>query len=124
VVTTQDPNSRAYQEWLSHDGYKAGDIVYDWSNGPGLRRDLNGVHRLDVNLKTPQHLLAAFTQLAEIDIEAEKYGYGSGKLGPTMRFALSVMSIYVGILKLYFLHVMALSLLRHRAGSAVPTVDG
>ena len=82
------------------------DTVYDWSNGTGVRKDAFGVEKIDESIKTPQQFLNHMALLTRLDFEAERYGYGSGKVGPTMDFALAVMYAYFIVVGTYFLHVM------------------
>lgn len=98
------------------------DTVYEWSRGVSAAPNITGVHRPDDGSKTPQQLLDGFHQLTVFDFEVERYGYGSGKVGSTMRFAYSVMFIYFAIVGGYFLYIMMASFLRR--GKTVPTVRG
>ncbi|GAB1318978.1 hypothetical protein MFIFM68171_09188 [Madurella fahalii] len=100
----------------------AADTVYEWPNGRDAAPNITGAHRVGDGSKMPQQLLDGFHQLTIFDFEAEKYGYGSGKVGSTTRFAYSVMFIYFALVGGYFLYVMVISLLCR--GKPVPTVRG
>ncbi|KAK4031215.1 hypothetical protein C8A01DRAFT_42302 [Parachaetomium inaequale] len=58
--------------------------------------------------------------LTRFKFEVEKYGYGSGKVGPTLNFALAVIYIYLIVVGSYFLYAMVVSKLWLK--SDVPTV--
>ncbi|KXX77930.1 hypothetical protein MMYC01_205915 [Madurella mycetomatis] len=86
--------------------------VYEWSRDGDAAPNITGVHRLD-----------DFHQLTVFDFEVEKYGYGSGKVGSTMRFAYSVMFVYFAIVDRYLLHIMVISFLR-RERQFLPSAVG
>jgi hypothetical protein len=64
--------------------------------------------------------LDRLSTLIRFKFEAEKYGYGSGKVGPTLNFALSVIYIYLTVVGSYLLYAMVLSKLWLK--SDIPTV--
>lgn len=96
----------------------------DWSNGTAVDTGADPLgNKLlpDEQARTPQELLEGLqTQLTRFDFEAERYGYGSGKVGPSMDFALAVVYIYLIIVGAYFLHVMVVSRLWRKQD--VPTI--
>jgi hypothetical protein len=74
------------------------------------------------NVSTPQEFVNALGTLTHFTFEAERYGYGSGKIGPTLTFALSVIYAYIIIVLAYFLYTAVLSRLLRRK-SDVTTIS-
>ncbi|KAK4248146.1 hypothetical protein C7999DRAFT_31461 [Corynascus novoguineensis] len=87
------------------------DVVYDWSNGT-LRID--GFESEDQSIKSPQEFLDHLAPMTRIDLEATRYGWGSGKVGWTMSFALAIMYAYFAIIATYFIYAALWPRLRHK----------
>lgn len=92
-------------------GLEAHQFLFDWSgagtgfasssvptNGIALAR---GERNGGITQEAVMEALARGT--TQFVFEAERFGYGSGKPGPTVDFALCVMYIYLGIVAVYFL---------------------
>ncbi|KAK4107692.1 hypothetical protein N656DRAFT_719508 [Canariomyces notabilis] len=101
-----------------------GDLVYWWKNGtPYYNVSTGSWNATTDNLefgKNPQEVLDNVAQRTRFVFEAERYGYGSGKRGGTLTFALAVMYVYFIILGAYFVYVMLLSRLWFK--EPVPTI--
>ncbi|KAL2167021.1 hypothetical protein VTG60DRAFT_1857 [Thermothelomyces hinnuleus] len=89
------------------------DAMYDWSDGTLLVSG-SGIKPLDQSFGTPQELLDRLDKMAHIDLAASRYGYGSGKAGWPMKFALAVMYIYLIVVATYFLYITLWQRLRRK----------
>ncbi|KAK4122054.1 hypothetical protein N657DRAFT_682519 [Parathielavia appendiculata] len=70
---------------------------------------------------SPQEFVNNLSALTHLEFGVERYGYGSGRGGPTMTFALAVIYTYMIILGTYFLYVMVVS--KFWLMSDIPTIS-
>ncbi|KAK1825894.1 hypothetical protein QBC39DRAFT_317647 [Podospora conica] len=99
-------------------GLDARDIILQFENDTVLY----GSAKVPLPNLTYEEFRRGYEQnITRFDFEVDKYGYGSGKEGPTMRFALAVMYMYFSLIGLYTIYVAVLIYLRRPNG--VPTVD-
>jgi hypothetical protein len=67
------------------------------------------LHFRSGEFRTAQEFVDALSTLPQMRFEAERYGYGSGKVGPTLTFALAVIYTYLSMVGAYFLYVTVLA---------------
>jgi len=103
-------------------GLELNAYLYDWSNGTVVIRDLDEKEVGTWN-GTAQELKEYFRPgVTSFEFSVEKYGFGSGKPGPTMDFAIAVVCVYFDMIAGYFFYVAALSY--YRWPEAIPTIVG
>ncbi|KAL2196844.1 hypothetical protein P885DRAFT_36851 [Corynascus similis CBS 632.67] len=93
------------------------DTVFSWPNGTLLASEIGSseMTSLDRNISTPQEILDSLARTSTLfDFAVARYGYGSGKVGPTMTFALAVIYTYFIIVAAYFVHVTLWPRLRRK----------
>ncbi|KAL2139062.1 hypothetical protein VTI28DRAFT_5847 [Corynascus sepedonium] len=93
------------------------DTVFSWPNGTLLTSEIGSseMTSLDRNISTPQEILDSLARTSTLfDFAVARYGYGSGKVGPTMTFALAVIYTYFIIVAAYFVHVTLWPRLRRK----------
>ena len=89
--------------------------IIQWSNGNvsisfGEKDPLFDIGAAENGTATPRKFLDHLqTNLTHFYFEGERYGYGSGKVGPTMRFPLAAVYIYMIVMGTYFLYVTVVS---------------
>ncbi|KAK4122053.1 hypothetical protein N657DRAFT_673261 [Parathielavia appendiculata] len=110
-IQPRDPDflfNKFKESILSHLGY-----IKNTSNQPEFV-GYNGLY------SSPQEFVDYLSNLTHLEFEVERYGYGSGKGGPTMTFALTVVITYMIVVGTYFLYVMVLSKFWFK--SDIPTI--
>ncbi|KAM7183972.1 hypothetical protein V8F20_012411 [Naviculisporaceae sp. PSN 640] len=98
----------------------------DFSNGTAVRTGSIGDQDASILIPglTMQMFRDQIASTVRFEFQAQRYGYGSGKRGPTMTFALAVVFIYFVIVGCYFLDLVILSRLYRGDRGSPPTVLG
>jgi hypothetical protein len=105
-------------------GLNATDISFDFSAGPNNVTSSSGNITQPFN-GTEQRARDEIASWVKFEFKAQRFGYGSGKPGSAVGFAIAVMYLYGAILVAYFLEVMVLAQLMgwDRVGTVVPWGD-
>lgn len=84
-------------------GLSAANVTFDWSSG-SVKVTVND--EIGNSSYTPEGIIDEYNKMVLYEFDVQQYGYGFGVPGPTMRFGLAVIFLYLGILAVYSVSVL------------------